>query len=263
MKSSRIHREFYRNGESHRSGADVSFQDILKLFGFRTIEIGRWVTSAEQQIAANLFFDALYDLCDILQVPEQVISLRGRLGLAFGKGGRQGVCAHYTPIKHEISLAKNAGAGSLAHEWFHAFDHYIGAKMFNGIPPSAFASATYLHHQISYPHPLNEQLSNCFKHIMLAPAGNQPSDYFHRSKALDAQHQIFYYAKPEELCARAFESFVQDHPIKNAFLVQGTKTSNDASKGIYPMASHRKCINEQFTAYFSQLGHAMGHFIQK
>ena len=55
MKSSRIHREFYRNGESHRGGADVTFQDILKLFGFRTIEIGRWVTPTEQQIAANLF----------------------------------------------------------------------------------------------------------------------------------------------------------------------------------------------------------------
>ena len=263
MKSSRIHREFYRNGESHRGGADVTFQDILKLFGFRTIEIGRWVTPTEQQIAANLFFDALYDLCDILQVPEQVISLRGRLGIAFGKGGRQGVCAHYTPIKHEISLAKNAGAGSLAHEWFHAFDHYIGTKMFCNISPSTFASEAYLHHQIGYPHQLNEQLSDCFTHIMLDSSGTKPSDYFYRSKALDQNHQIIYFAKPEELCARAFESFIQDHPIKNAFLVQGTKQSTTALQGAYPIKSHRTKVNELFAIYFSHLGHSMRLFEEK
>jgi len=51
----RIHQQFYRNGPSHRDGADVSFQDIRKLFNFATITVGRWVTAEEQQIAANLF----------------------------------------------------------------------------------------------------------------------------------------------------------------------------------------------------------------
>ena len=52
---SRIHRPYYRNGASHRDGADVSFQDIVKIFGFRTVTIGKWVSRDEQQIAANLF----------------------------------------------------------------------------------------------------------------------------------------------------------------------------------------------------------------
>ncbi|MEC9260570.1 MAG: hypothetical protein VYD53_04425, partial [Pseudomonadota bacterium] len=60
----RLHQQYYRNGQSHRDGADVSFQDIRRLFGFQSITVGRWVTAAEQQIAANLFFDALYDLID-------------------------------------------------------------------------------------------------------------------------------------------------------------------------------------------------------
>ena len=115
---SRIHQHFYRNGPSHRDGADVSFQDIRKLFNFSTITVGRWVTKEEQQIAANLFFDALYDLVAILNVNEQVLSLNGSLSLAFGSGGQKHSSAHYNSAKRQLALAKNAGAGALAHEWF-------------------------------------------------------------------------------------------------------------------------------------------------
>lgn len=76
-----IHRQFYRNGPSHRDGANVTFGDIVKIFGFRGARVGAWVNKEEQQIAANLFFDALCDLMTILRVNEQVISLRGTLTL--------------------------------------------------------------------------------------------------------------------------------------------------------------------------------------
>lgn len=254
---SRLHQVFYRNGQSHRDGADVTFRDILKLFGFRTIEIGRWVTPEEQQLAANLFFDALYDLCDILQVPEQVISLRGRLGIAFGKGGRRGVCAHYTPAKHEISLAKNAGAGSLAHEWFHAFDHYIGQKMYHNVAPSIFGSVAYLHHKTLIEHPLNSQLAQCFSQIMLSPDQSEPSAYFYNAKLLDQTYGGVYFTKPEELSARAFESLVQDSVITNQFLVSGTKQSSLAKAGAYPSGQVRKKINQEFLTYFSLLGQSL------
>ena len=121
MNQGRLHQGFYRNGPSHRDGADVSFQDIRKLFNFSTITVGRWVTREEQQIAANLFFDALYDLAAILNVNEQVISLNGSLSLAFGSGGQKNSSAHYNSAKRQLALAKNAGAGALAHEWFHAY----------------------------------------------------------------------------------------------------------------------------------------------
>ena len=78
-KKGRLYNQFYRNGDEHRGGADVNFQDILRLFRFRSIEIGKWVTQEEKRIAANLFFDALCDLMDILQVPENVVSLNGTL----------------------------------------------------------------------------------------------------------------------------------------------------------------------------------------
>ena len=64
-KQGRIYRQYARNGEEHRGGADVSFTDIIKIFGFKSAQVGNWVNREEQQIAANLFFDA-YHLRNII-----------------------------------------------------------------------------------------------------------------------------------------------------------------------------------------------------
>ena len=218
-KKSRIHRGFYRNGEAHRAGADVSFADIVKIFGFRAVNIGRWVTPQEQQLAANLFFDALCDLSDILRIPNEVISLKGTLALSFGVGGSKHTKAHYNSTTRELALAKNAGGGSLAHEWFHAFDHYIADKMFAGSGKHMFASETWLNESFEpIPHPLNTHLSNMFTTIFL-DHNLQPSPLVKASTLIDSQQKIFYFARPQELCARAFETVMQSHSIKNTFLV--------------------------------------------
>ena len=110
----RLHQQFYRNSPSHRDGADVSFQDIRKLFNFATITVGRWVTAEEQQIAANLFFDALYDLVAILNINEQVLSLNGSLSLAFGSCGQKHSSAHYNSAKRQLAFARCRSAGPLS-----------------------------------------------------------------------------------------------------------------------------------------------------
>ena len=59
------------------------------------------------------------------------------------------------------------------------------------------------------------------------------------------------------MTARAFEAFVQDAPIKNNFLVKGTKKSREAELGLYPSGSLRQRINQAFARYFSALGQAL------
>jgi hypothetical protein len=193
----------------------VSFQDIVKIFGFRTVTIGKWVTASEQQIAANLFFDALCDLMDILQVPEKVISLNNSLSLAFGSGGRKHSSAHYESNRKLLALAKNAGGGALAHEWFHAFDHFICSKLFVDTQPHQFASECWLADKKIKPHPINQKLSDCFESIFLDHTKTQPNNYVERSVQADKVLKSLYYALPQELGARAFEASIQDHEIKN------------------------------------------------
>ncbi|BDX02919.1 MAG: CLCA_X family protein [Marinomonas sp.] len=241
----------------------INFVMIRRQFDFRGIEMGRWVTTEERDRAAVNFYRALEDLMSVLQGPEVLISLRGTLGLQYGKGGRPGVAAHYVPATRQLSLAKNAGAGSLAHEWFHAFDHYMGEKMFLHVSTAHFASVCWLNSaqlQLSrnkQPHPLSLLLAECFKAIMLNEQGDEPSDMFQISRLTDQKLKVIYYAKPEEMAARAFEAFVEDAKPTSSFLVKGTRYSEEAKVGLYPQGEQRLRINQAFHNYFSLLGRAL------
>ncbi|MBR9884734.1 MAG: hypothetical protein GYB21_14220 [Oceanospirillales bacterium] len=250
-------REFFRNGPDHRAGHEVDFGIIRKRFDFRTIRIGRWVSSAEQFSAAARFYDALCDLMLILRVPEAVISLRGTLGLHYGTGGRPGVAAHYDAAQHVFALAKNAGPGSIAHEWFHAFDHYIADHAFDRVAPGVFGSRAWLHDHAMIEHPLNTLLGSCYRAIMLSQDGAQASELVKRSLAADKARGVIYYSLPEEVCARAFEAWVQDAGVKNQFLVKGTQQSPEALSGLYPQGEARARISSAFGEYFSVLGRAL------
>lgn len=265
----RIQRPYFRNGPQHRAGADVSFGDIVKIFDFRRIKIGRWVNAMETQLAANLFFDALSDLQLLLQVPPQVISLNGSLALSFGTGGEPGSCAFYQPHGRLLALAKNAGGGSLAHEWFHAFDHYISSRLCIDARPADFASRSWLHGAAIQPHPLNQLLAAGYAHCLLAPGGQQPSAYFQRSAAADSSRGTLYYALPEELCARAFENMLQRQSLQNSFLVSGTvwpsrkgalevfSAEQQRCAAVYPDAAESSQLAGHWLQYFQRLGQAL------
>ena len=120
--------EVHRKGPDYRKNKNVSGQDYLDTFGFRGGEFGNWLNEKDRQVSLNYGFDALKDLADALQITDTDISLDGNLSIAFGSRGQglSGAAAHYEPERHVINLTKMKGAGSLAHEWFHALDDFIG-----------------------------------------------------------------------------------------------------------------------------------------
>ncbi|WP_028112321.1 CLCA_X family protein [Ferrimonas kyonanensis] len=256
--SSALSRDYYRRGPDYRFGDDVSFADIRDQFGLAGVRLGRWVNKQEQQLAANLVFDAMADLAYILNVPPVVIGLRGKLHLAFGTEGSRHSQAHYEPAAHTLALAKNAGAGALAHEYWHAFDHHIATKAF--IPPtkaSAFASNLWLLQQPMQPHPLNQRLSELFNAVF-APDHDDHGDFVERALALDDQLGRRYFSLPTELMARAFEACIQAHPqVRNHYLVNGTQAGKLAGAGAYPSSAHRQQIQCRLHDYFSPLGKAL------
>jgi hypothetical protein len=118
-----------RKGIERRKG-DAKDTDFMKVFGFRGVEFGNWNNQEERQQLLNDAYDGLLDLAEVLKIPAKAISLNGDLALAFGARG-QGLSsarAHYEPAKVVINLTKMNGAGSLAHEWWHAFDHYLARQ---------------------------------------------------------------------------------------------------------------------------------------
>lgn len=107
---------------------NVSPAEFQAAFGFRGGEFGNWNMGAEGQAALNHAFNALHDLARVLQVEPRTLSLNGQLAIAFGArghGGKVSARAHYEMDFRVINLTKIRGAGSLAHEWMHALDHYL------------------------------------------------------------------------------------------------------------------------------------------
>lgn len=123
----RPHLDFLKRENMERAiDRDAVPSDMLDDFGFRGIEWGNWAAQDERQKILNMAYDAMADLARVLNVPRRALSLNGALGIAFGARGGGRFAAHYEPGKLVINMTKLQGAGSLAHEFAHAFDHYLG-----------------------------------------------------------------------------------------------------------------------------------------
>jgi molybdopterin converting factor small subunit len=118
-----------RTGPERRTG-NVTGEDFKAQFGFRGVEFGNWNNQEERQALMNDAWDGLLDLAEVLGLPPRAIGLNGDLALAFGARGQglQSARAHYESDRAVINLTKENGAGSLAHEFFHALDHYFGRQ---------------------------------------------------------------------------------------------------------------------------------------
>lgn len=133
-----------RAGNDYRKGKNVTKQMFEKTFSPGAVVYGNWLlesdgktVNADGQELSNYIYDGLMDLAESIGVPPKALFLDGEMALgigADGKGGKNSASAHYQPSKGLINLTKIKGAGSLAHEWWHAVDHYF-AK--NGGRPDA------------------------------------------------------------------------------------------------------------------------------
>ncbi len=121
-----------RTGSDWRKGKDVTPEQFSEAFGFRGVQFGNWVSQGsggkDRQGLLNQAYDALMDLADIVGIPPKAISLNGTLGLSFGARGSGWAAAHFEPGNLVINLTKTKGAGTLAHEWFHALDNYFSRQ---------------------------------------------------------------------------------------------------------------------------------------
>jgi len=126
-----------RTGADRRNGRDADEAMFTEAFGFRGVEFGNWLQQGtgqkDRQGMLNEVYDALMDLSDVVGVPPRAMSLGGTLGLGLGSRGKGGkAAAHFEPDTLVINLTKTKGAGSLAHEWFHALDNYFARKRVGG-----------------------------------------------------------------------------------------------------------------------------------
>lgn len=136
-----------RVGPERRKGK-ISEKDFERDFNFSGGVFGNWETNKDGVTSINHAYDALHDLADVLGMSPRDMSLNGRLAIGFGShgtGGLNSAKAHYDPEHEFINLTKMKGAGSLAHEWFHALDHQI-ARMVHGEKSDKLLTSSMVRH---------------------------------------------------------------------------------------------------------------------
>lgn len=117
-----------RRGSDRRAGVDCTETMLMEAFGLRAVEYGNWLPQGERQVVLNHAYDAFCDLADCLGLERRAMGLGGRLAVAFGSrgtGGKAAAVAHFEPGRFALNLTRMRGAGSMAHEWFHAFDYWL------------------------------------------------------------------------------------------------------------------------------------------
>jgi hypothetical protein len=155
-----------------------------------------------------------------------------------------------------LALAKHAGIGSLAHEWGHALDHYLASTCFEEETGARFATTAWLAGFTFKPHPLNDALLKLFKTIFLSEDQQHASDYVKRAVVLDKRAGGLYWSRPEELFARAFESWISRSLIKNSLLINPKDLMRD-TEGRYLLESEALSVDAAFREYFALLGYAL------
>ena len=165
----------------------------------------------------NETYDGFMDMAKVLHIPPKAIGLNGTLAMAWGARGSGWASAHYEPSLEVINLTKTRGAGSLAHEWWHALDKYMSGK-------SHLATSTIQHG--TRHDELHQPLLDLIK-------GIESMELYQRSIRADGSRGKPYFGTTVEITARAYEGFIV-HQLKE----QGLK--NDFLANIRPIESWGK-----------------------
>lgn len=190
-----------RNGEDYRNGKDVTAEEFANKFGFRGVQFGNWANQADRQAALNNAYDSFMDMSKIIGVSPKAMSLNGELGVAFGSRGSGAASAHYEPGEVVINLTKTRGAGSLAHEWWHALDNYFSRTA--NVKLGYVTSDKRL--------PMREEMRKAFNELV---DDVEKSDYHTRSMDKGSS----YWGTREEETARLFAEWIADEMAKRGEL---------------------------------------------
>ncbi|HHH1657081.1 TPA: LPD38 domain-containing protein [Yersinia enterocolitica] len=233
-----------RTGIERRKG-NVTPEQFSDAFGFRGVQFGNYVEGPRRQSELNDAYDSLIDMAELLSVPPKALSLNGELGLAFGARGKGGAKAHYEPRQVVINLTKGNGAGSLAHEWFHALDNYFGTYDVHG-EASGKRSSEFItdrkrpRYEFSggkrqeIIHPVRQEVHDAFKSAVDKVTN---SGMMERAALLDGGRSKAYWTTKLEMSARAFERYLLDKAqskgITNDYLVNLRKADEHANPETY------------------------------
>lgn len=217
---------------------------LMARYGLRGGEFGNYTTSKDRIGSINMAYDAFEDLYKAVGISPKDISLGGGLAIAFGARGRGNAMAHYELEKNVINMTKKRGAGSLAHEWGHAMDAYIGKKF--GVYGFASANLSKMPESV-------KKLVEAFKE-----QDGKETFFYESSKFFDGEYKKAgngYWSSAHEMFARAFACYVKDKldGRRSDYLVGHAECAVSGVMVAYPRKDEREFINQCFDEFFADM----------
>lgn len=238
--------------EIKRTGSDYKYfrltdgNILLARYGLRGGEFGNYTTAKDRLGSLNMAYDAFQDLYEAIGITAKDISLGGKLAIAFGARGRGCAMAHYEPAKNVINMTKLRGAGSLAHEWAHAMDWYLGQKFgTHGFASESLRSSC-----------LPDSISRLVE-AMKVQDGKE-TKFFRSSKDFDGEYKKAgngYWASNREMFARAFACYVHDKlgEKQSDYLVGHAECAISSVGCAIPAGAERMRLNQLFDSFFADM----------
>lgn len=241
---------FLPNDKAVRVGSPIpetyKYSDMRFLedyYGLRAFEFGNWLSQQDRLNYLSGLGLALYDLHKALGFAPEKISIKNRLGVAFGARGRGKALAHFEPGSFTINLTRysrppqednrssdfkrvnlilrDGGVGAFAHEYGHALDYYGALHVEKGDTWSLSRDDSVN----PKPDPVllkKNTLRGLMEKLMYKIIWKSPDKFTPYYERLIKGGTKKYYKQRNEIFARAFEVYVHykldEKKYKNVFL---------------------------------------------
>ena len=205
-----------QNSYPERNGEITA--DVLKqTFDFRYVNVDINLDEKQEQDMLDVSYDTFRQLAMLLNIPMNAIGLGRNLTLNIGLMRMDlttGAC--YSPQYRALNFKGLGSFKHIAHEWFHAFDHYLNYAHDNMNAKGLFSEDCY-NETTHYGKTAQDNIAAVIKAIDDTP-------YYSRSAGVaKASRYGKYWTSNCELLARAFEVYVkklmEKHDINNSHLV--------------------------------------------
>ena len=205
-----------KNSYPERNGK-ITADVLKKTFDFRYVNVDINLDEKQEQDMLDVSYNTFRQLAMLLNIPMNAIGLGRNLTLNIGLMRMDlttGAC--YSPQYRALNFKGLESFKHIAHEWFHAFDHYLNYAHDNMNAKGLFSKDCY-NETTHYGITAQDNIAAIIKAIDDTP-------YYSRSAGVaKASRYGKYWTSNCELLARAFEVYVKNlmekHNINNSHLV--------------------------------------------
>lgn len=185
---------------------NVTANELKRLFGFRYVNVDINLNEKQEQDMLNISYGTFQLLARCIHQPMLAIGLGRNLTLNIGvqqMGFLTGGC--YNSARRVLNFKSLADYKHVAHEWFHALDHYLSYTFGLNLDDKDTKKLMSCRDLEDEWGGTNTDTQKTFTDLNNAIA---KSSYYIKSKSIQNVTGDEYWLRPQELLSRAFEVYI-------------------------------------------------------